>query len=493
MGEPSELPATGGGRPETPESPQEALGSLPPPSELSAPPEAAQGAEGGDGPVGGDVDEAGGGGAVPSPLQATAAAQGEGGGDPADSDPGAVGGLTDPTLGAQRSAPGGGGVASLLGSPPVVLTPAGGVALAERSGVDAFRRASRSANTLAAYRSDWSHFTAWCERNEVAALPAEPATVAAYLADAAQETSETGRSAPWRYAPATLARWVATINAAHDLAGARPPGRDPAVAETLAGIRRLRASPPARKAPILLPDLERIVAGVEVSTWPAAPGGLRNRALLVLGWVGAFRRSELAVLTVADITPHPEDGLHVLVRQSKTDPEAHGQILALPYARNPLLCAPCAWARWRAVLDAWEGSDGGPGRRAGVMRATRNLELDHHLCRQRTTAGTDSSVGAANAASAAFRAVRANGTLGGPINGQVINEVIKATASAAGFEPDRIGGHSLRAGFVTQAFRTGADAHAVMRQTRHRDPKTLEIYAREGAPLVGNAVMRVGL
>jgi len=421
---------------------------------------------------------------------------GEGGddrpGDPADPDPGTVGGLTDPPRGVQRSAPAGGGVAFPLGSPPALVAPAGASTLATGTAVDAFRRASRSANTLAAYRSDWSRFTAWCERNEVAALPAEAATLAAYLADAAQETSETGRSAPWRYAPATLARWVATINAAHDLAGARPPGRDPAVAETLAGIRRLRATRPGRKAPILLADLERIVAGIGAAGWPAAPGGIRNRALLVLGWVGAFRRSELAALSVADITPHPEDGLHVLIRVSKTDPEAHGQVLALPYARNPLLCAPCAWARWRAVLDAWEGADDGPGGRAGVMRACRHQDLDHHVCWQFSQRAADPPT-AREGNAPAFRAVRANGTLGGAITGQVVGDVVKAAAAAAGFDPDRIGGHSLRAGFVTQAFRSGADAHSIMRQTGHRDPKTLEIYAREGAPLVGNAVTQVGL
>lgn len=484
MDEPQEVLSPAGAGPGTPEGGPGAPWPLLGPSGLSAPLEGAQSAQEGQASVGTDVGESGGGGVAPSPLQATAAAQGE-------EVAGGWSGMAAGAAGADPAAvgPSGGEGASPLGSPPAVLAPAGGT-LAERSGVDAFRRASRSANTLAAYRSDWSRFARWCERNGVAALPAEGTTLASYLADAAQERSETGRSAPWRYAPATLARWVATINAAHDLAGARPPGRDPAVAETLAGIRRLRATPPRRKAPILLAELERIIAGIPATGWPTAPGGLRNRALLVMGWVGAFRRSELAALTVSDINPHPEDGLHVLARQSKTDPEAHGQVLALPYARSPLLCAPCAWARWRAVLDAWEGSDGGPAGRPGVMRSTRNLELDHHVCRQRTAAATD---GAASAGTPAFRAVRANGTLGGSINGQVVNEVIKTAAAAAGFDPDRIGGHSLRAGFVTQAFRTGAAAHAIMRQTRHRDPKTLEIYAREGAPLVGNAVTQVGL
>ncbi len=91
-----------------------------------------------------------------------------------------------------------------------------------------------------------------------------------------------------------------------------------------------------------------------------------------MGWVGAFRRSELAALTVGDVSVHVQDGLHVLLWVSKTHPEAKGRIHALPYARNSPLCAPCAWARWQTVLD---GIDGGPGARGGVMRATRNVDV----------------------------------------------------------------------------------------------------------------------
>jgi integrase len=92
-----------------------------------------------------------------------------------------------------------------------------------------------------------------------------------------------------------------------------------------------------------------------------------------------------------------------------------------------------------------------------------------------------------------FRSVKANGAIGGPIDGHAITAVVRQAAAAVGFPPEKIGGHSLRAGFVTQAFRSGADAHSIMRQTGHRDPETLEIYARESAPLIGNAVTQVGL
>ncbi len=361
--------------------------------------------------------------------------------------------------------------------------------MGERAGVVAFQRAARSDNTLAAYRADWHRFSQWCTRHGVVALPAEPTVVAAYIAEAANTAASTGRSVPWAYSPATLARWIATINKAHDLFGALAPGKSPAVRDTMAGIRRSRATPPKRKTPLLLADLEHLINAVEVTAWPGTPGALRNRCLLVMGWVGAFRRSELANLTVVDVTLHPEDGLHVMVRQSKTDPEAHGRTYALPYARQALLCAPCAWLRWRQVLDAFDGVDGGGGGRAGVMRACRGVRVDAHVCRTSQPATRPGG----ECSKSLFRAVKANGTVGGPIDGHTVTAVVKAAAAACGFDPARIGGHSLRAGFVTQAFRSGADAHSIMRQTGHRDPKTLEIYARESAPLVGNAVTQVGL
>ena len=103
----------------------------------------------------------------------------------------------------------------------------------------------------------------------------------------------------------------------------------------------------------------------------------------------------------------------------------------------------------------------------------------------------------ADPARALFPRVHATGAIGATaMTGHAVNEMIHRRAAAAGFtaaQVDQLGGHSLRAGFVTEAFRAGADAHAIMRQTGHRSPVMLEVYAREHAPLVGNAVTRLGL
>lgn len=359
--------------------------------------------------------------------------------------------------------------------------------------VAAYLDAAMAPNTLAAYRSDWKRFELWCQVRGHEPLPAAPALVATYLAEAA---GQPGINRRWRYSPATLARWVAGIDKAHELAGLAGPGASPQVKAVLAGVRRSRAAPPARRAPLLLDDVERLVASLPVAGWPMAVLGVRDRALLVMGWVGAFRRSELVGLVMSDVKLHPEDGLHVLLRRSKTDQEAQGMVRALPYARRrPLLCAPCAYLAWAHLVIGWDGTDGGPGGRPAVMRALRSLRLGtgSHLCASARAASVVAKAAEAVPDAPVFRAVKLNGTLGEALSGHAVNAVVKRRAEAAGLPSAGLGGHSLRAGFVTQAFRAGADAHAIMRQTGHRNPAMLEVYAREGAPLVGNAVTELGL
>ncbi len=385
----------------------------------------------------------------------------------------------------------------MINSPtwPAALTPRGPSRLSGQLSdlAAAFAGASRAQNTVAAYGSDWRRFLRWCQAHGRKPLPAEASTVADYLAEAATAPG-LSTSRRWRYATATLARWVAAINKAHHLAGVREPGRDALVQEVLAGVRRSRATPPARKSPLLMDDIERVVAGIPMTWWPQAVAGVRDRALLVMGWVGAFRRSELTGLFMADVTLHPEDGLHVRLRQSKTDPEAHGMVRALPHARRrPLLCAPCAFVAWARLLCAWDATDGGPGGRVGAMKALHGFAEAgndvHHLCARPDLPG----LGPEQSAVPLFRAVRPNGAIAGALTGHAVNAVVKRRAAAVGFNPAGLGGHSLRAGFVTAAYRAGANAHSIMRQTGHRDVAMLEIYAREHAPLVNNAVMELGL
>jgi len=363
--------------------------------------------------------------------------------------------------------------------------------------------ASTAAATKRAYRSDWDRFATWAGAGGYPPLPAPPAVIAHYVTEAAAQQTGVGK---WRYAPATLTRWVASINQVHTAAGLDPPGRNEVVRRALSGIRRIRATPQNRRAPLLLDDIRLLLTALtaEAGGWPTGVAARRDAALLLMGFAGAHRRSELTALTLADVTLHPTDGLHVRLRTSKTDQEARGTVKALPYGRDPVTCPPCAYMRWRQVLHAWDSTDP-EGRRRAVMTVLRrqaaatatsgggdgeDLEVQHCCRGARLHEPVDP-------ARALFPPVHATGAIGAAaMTGHGIAEMIQRRAAAAGFSPaqvDQLGGHSLRAGFVTEAFRAGADAHAIMRQTGHRSPVMLEVYAREHAPLVGNAVTHLGL
>jgi integrase len=294
----------------------------------------------------------------------------------------------------------------------------------------------------------------------------------------------------------------------HTAAGLDPPGRSEVVRRALSGIRRIRATPPNRRAPLLLADIRTLMISIAetAGAWPSGVAARRDMALLLMGFAGAHRRSELVALTLADVTLHSTDGLHVRLRRSKTDQEARGTVKALPYGRDPVTCPPCAYVRWRQVMHAWDTAPDGAGRRAVLLVLRRQAAITAvtgggeqgveeepvlHCCRSTRLAEP------VDPARALFPTVHKTGAIGArAMSGDAIAGMIQRRAGQAGYGPaqtQQLGGHSLRAGFVTEAFRAGADAHAIMRQTGHHSPVMLEVYAREHAPLVGNAVTRLGL
>ena len=365
--------------------------------------------------------------------------------------------------------------------------------------------ASLAQSSRRAYRADWDRFTGWATGSGYPFLPAPPAVVAAYVTAAAAEQKHDGT---FRYAPASLTRWVSSINQVHAAANLDAPGRSELVRRALSGIRRIRQTPPARRAPLLLDDIRSLVdwLGLVAGGWPAGVAARRDTALLLMGFAGAFRRSELVGLTLADVTRHRADGLHVRLRSSKTDQEAKGRVVALPYGRDPVTCPPCGWVRWTELLHT---ADTAPEqkRRAAVMRVLRRQAAhDHvigtdqysegdggrlHVCR------TSRLPEPVDPARVLFPSVHGTGRIRArAMSGDAVYAMIRTRAEQAGYtttDIKELGGHSLRAGFVTQAFREGADAHEIMRQTGHRSHAVLEGYARDHVPLLGNAVTRIGL
>lgn len=273
------------------------------------------------------------------------------------------------------------------------------------------------------------------------------------------------------------------------------------VRRTLSGIRRSRKIGPKRRSPLLLADLRTILTAMTpaLNTWPAGMAAHRDAAILMMGFAGAHRRSELTALRSQDVTVHPVDGLHLRIRSSKPDQEGSGTVRALPYGRDPVTCPPCAFLRWRALLLAYDTG----GRPAAMARLDRRGLTSAHCCRtvDDNAARNGSSTGSGAELESVgerplFPTVHKTGRPAAKaMTGDAVAAMVQRRA-AAGFtaaQVDLLGGHSLRSGFVTEAFRAGADAHSIMRQTGHRDPKMLEVYAREFAPLVGNAVLKLDL
>ena len=201
---------------------------------------------------------------------------------------------------------------------------------------EAFVRAAKAPSTLRAYRSDWVHFEAWCLEYRLLALPAEPATVALYITHLASCR-----------AAGTITRRLTSITKAHQSVGFDTPAttRHIAVGETLKGVRRTIGTAQKCKSPLLTKDLKMMI-----ELLPAGLIGIRDRALLLIGYSGGFRRSELTRLTIEDAN-FTEDGLIVTLRRSKTDQTGQGRKIGIPRGSSPDTCPVRSLREWLLVAD----------------------------------------------------------------------------------------------------------------------------------------------
>jgi integrase len=198
--------------------------------------------------------------------------------------------------------------------------------------------ASRAENTTRVYRTGWAQFTAWCDEHAVMALPAGAETVACYIADLAKAAK-----------PATIDARLAAISAAHRAAGYDSPTKEEAVRLVRRGVRRTLGTAQRQVHPVTVPDLRTMLEGLGSDSV-----GCRDRALLLLGFAGALRRSELVGLDVTDVA-EGADGLTLHLRRSKTDQEGAGRTLGIPFGSNPVTCPVRAWRAWLEVSGITEG------------------------------------------------------------------------------------------------------------------------------------------
>lgn len=351
-----------------------------------------------------------------------------------------------------------------------------------------YLEASQSANTVRAYRADWVGWAAWCAAEGRQALPADALDVAVYLAAAADARRETGE---WAFSPATLERKSAAIAAVHAANGLPSPTRSDVVRLTLRGIRRTRRAQPQRKRPVLLHTLDQLLGGLPAPGWPTEPARRRDALALLIGFAGALRRSELAGLRIGDVevsTDHSTGEPILLIRlpATKTDPTgAAEQRVALPRGRRPATCPVCAFADWLRLREVHAGA-GTPGVRSWLSELVAGSP-DIHRCHGFTGTRIDPDL-------PLFPAITRHGAIGDvAMSGRAVAELVKRYAARAGLDPALFSGHSLRAGFATQAALGGASDREIMRQGRWSNPRTVHGYIRTANPLEDNAVTKLGL
>ena len=277
--------------------------------------------------------------------------------------------------------------------------------------------AEKAASTRRVYASDFRIFTTWCASRGLEPLPASAAAVAAFLSAEAEGGAKAS----------TLGRRLAAIRWAHEAAGHPTPTQDRTVLSVMRGIRRTVGAGKDQKAAATAERIADMLAGI-----PASLTGKRDRALLALGFSGAFRRSELVALTVEDLQDAP-DGLRVTIRRSKTDQEGQGVTIAIP---RGVRVRPV-----EAVRDWLEA--------AGI---------------------TEGPV---------FRAISRHGRISpDALTPQVVALVVKRYAALAGLTVAEFSGHSLRAGFLTSAADAGAGVFKMAEVSRHKSIDVLRGYVR---------------
>jgi site-specific recombinase XerD len=296
-------------------------------------------------------------------------------------------------------------------------------------------------NTKRSYVSDWKSWLAFCARHRINPLPAEAADVRRYLT---QMGAVGGRKGA-KLKPKTAERHLAAIAAVHRRAGFDFDTQHPILRRTMNGIVRTYGSRQEGARALRAEDIAAIC-----KTFRSGLRSLRNKAIILLGFAGGFRRSEIVALNVSDLAF--EDGvLRVTLRRSKPDQKGEGRTIVIMPGEKPESCAIAAVRAWLA-----------------------KAEIQH------------------DGENPVFRMVRGRHAESTGLSDKTVNRIVKSAAQAAGLK-ESYSAHSLRAGHVTESLANGADRAAIKRQTGHRSDAMLDRYARETNLAANNSSSSLGL
>ena len=282
---------------------------------------------------------------------------------------------------------------------------------------------SKSTNTLRAYQSDYNDFSLFCSKNGFQTMPTQPKILALYI---------THLSSYSKYS--TLKRRLASISIIHKTKGHYIDTKHPIIVENLMGIKRTNGSNQKGKKPLLINDLKLLINAIDESKEKNIRK-IRDKALVLIGFSGGFRRSELVDIEYEDIE-FVEEGVKIFVKRSKTDQSGEGMTKAIPYFDNMNFCPVKALNKWVVEAEIKEGK-------------IFNI--------------SDKSVAL----------------------------IIKKYANYAGLDSHRYAGHSLRSGFATSTAESGAEERNIMAMTGHKSSEMVRRYIKEANLFKNNALNKI--
>lgn len=293
---------------------------------------------------------------------------------------------------------------------------------------------TKSENTIDAYESDWNDFCDWCRYHHQSSFPATSETIINYINDLADYAKVS-----------TIRRRISAISENFNAAGYTEdnPCHAWLVREALIGLHRTKGIMQKGKTPIYWEELEKMISLIDDTSL----AGARDKAILLLGFLGAFRRSELAGLDVENLSFFPQ-GMIVTLFHSKTDQEKAGQSVGIPYIKEENMCAVRAIKHWMNVSKIISGP------------LFRGMLKNQKVAARR-------------------------------INDKTINLIVKKYVSAIGLPFDLYGAHSLRHGFATYAALNGIEERLIMKQTRHKSVEMVRHYINEASVFTNNPISMI--
>ena len=283
-------------------------------------------------------------------------------------------------------------------------------------------KSSKAANTLRAYKADFRDFTLFCQQNGLNSMPSEPKIITLYLTHLSKSSKFS-----------TLKRRLASISVIHKLNGHYLDTKHPIITENLLGIRRVKGTYQKAKKPILINDLKLIVNAINQDNNPKKK--IEKKALLLVGFAGGFRRSELVSVEYQDME-FVNEGVKIFVKRSKTDQSGEGMTKGIPYFSNPEYCPVVSLKNWMKESGIKSGKV--------FDMSDKNVAL-----------------------------------------------IIKKYTALAGLDQSKYSGHSLRSGFATSTAELGAEERSIMAMTGHKTTQMVRRYIKEANLFKNNALNKI--